>query len=127
MTTNKPEIACWGSFYKGVMQDFGYSEEATKSAAKLDFHGYELSIDPLVRLSDYERLQAEAERLQADHVAERAADKARIDELLGLLRDIQADLLRRGEKDSDGCTVVNLGNGLWCRIDAALSHPKVDA
>ena len=47
--------------------------------------------------------------------------EAERDALLGLLREVQADLLRRGEKDSEGCTVVNLGNRLWCRIDAALA------
>jgi len=35
----------------------------------------------LIRLTDYQRLQAEAKRLQADHEASRAADKARIAEL----------------------------------------------
>ena len=63
MTTNKPEIVAWGSFYRGVMQDFGYNKEATKAAAKLDFHGCTLSIEPLIRLSDYEALQAECTAL----------------------------------------------------------------
>ena len=57
MATNKPEVVSWGIFYKGVMQDFGYNEEAAKAAAELDFHGYTLSIEPLIRLSDYEALR----------------------------------------------------------------------
>lgn len=40
---------------------------------------------PEAPLTDHERLQAEAERLQADHEAERAADRARIAELEGAL------------------------------------------
>jgi hypothetical protein len=62
--TDKPEVVCWGSFYKGVIQDFGYNEKATTDNARLDFHGRELTIEPLIRLTDHE--------------AARAADKARI-------------------------------------------------
>lgn len=58
MTINKPQIVSWGSFYKGVMQDFGYNEAATKAAAELDFHGRTLSIEPLIRLSAYESRMA---------------------------------------------------------------------
>tara|TARA_R110000851_G_scaffold97963_2_gene212189 strand:+ start:68700 stop:69011 length:312 start_codon:yes stop_codon:yes gene_type:complete len=71
--TDKPEVVCWGSFYKGVIQDFGYNEKATTDNARLDFHGRELTIEPLIRLTDHE--------------AARAADKARIAELMGLLND----------------------------------------
>lgn len=39
----------------------------------------------------------------------------------GAWLDIKADLLRRGECESDGGTVVNLGNGLWCRLKDTLS------
>lgn len=75
MTINKPEVVSWGSFYEGVMQDFGYNEEATKAAAELDFHGYTLSIEPLIHLSDYEALQAECHTLKSELAESRANDR----------------------------------------------------
>ncbi len=41
----------------------------------------EINDTPLIRLTDHERLQAETERLQADHEAARAADADLIDRL----------------------------------------------
>lgn len=76
--TDKPEIAAWGSFYKGVMQDFGYNHDATEAAAKLDFYGLKLSIEALIRLTDHED--------------SRAADKARIEELQAALRKIAGEV-----------------------------------
>tara|TARA_R100001039_G_scaffold38896_1_gene42356 strand:- start:900 stop:1133 length:234 start_codon:yes stop_codon:yes gene_type:complete len=46
----------------------------------------------LIRLTDHERLQAEAERLQADHEAARAADKARIKLLEAALNHVRKEL-----------------------------------
>lgn len=54
MTTNKPEVVAWGTFYKGAMQDFDYNREGAERSVKLDFHWRPLSIEPLIRLSEYE-------------------------------------------------------------------------
>ena len=54
----------------------------------------------------------EVNELRASH----AADEVRISELKGLLRKLHSDLLMRAEVDADGVKVVNLSNGLWCRV-----------
>ena len=61
--------------------------------------------------------------LLSDHEAARAADEERISELKGLLRKLHSDLLMRAEVDADGVKVVNLSNGLWCRV-AALAQQE---
>ena len=80
-----------------------------------------------------------------DHEASRAADKARINELLGLLREAR-ELIEHGDfreghcmcggdvsrhTASDGHPPVDAGvyyaGQVMERIDAALSQPKVDA
>lgn len=98
-------------------------------------------LEPLIRLTDHERLQAEAERLQADHESARAADKARIAELeayLALAKDqslaIQAGiqlekentellgLLRECREALAGDGTANRMRALIARIDAALAQ-----
>jgi hypothetical protein len=77
-------------------------------------------------LSLFERDECDVDVVMAsDFEASRAADKARIAELEGLLGDVQVDLLRRSERDSDGCKVVGIGNGIWSRIDAALAQNEL--
>lgn len=66
MTTNKPKVVAWGTFYRGVMQDFAYNRDGAERSVKLDFHQRPLSIEPLIRLSDYEALQAECDGLRKD-------------------------------------------------------------
>ncbi len=70
---------------------------------------------PEAPLTDHERLQAETERLQAA----RAADKARIAELTGLLSDARTDLSNwmAGYAAGDDLTTA-----LIARIDAALAQ-----
>lgn len=97
MTTNKPEVVSWGIFYRGVMQDFGYNEEATKAAAELDFHGHTLSIEPLIRLSDYQRLQAECEKLR-NLLTEAVKDRDEAEYSLGLDLVERIDAAMQGDK-----------------------------
>jgi len=108
--SDKPKVVAWGSFYKGTMQDFGYNEKATMEMTMLDFHGRKLDVYPLIRLSDHE--------------ASRAADKARIKDMERLLRKIHSDLLMRAEIETDGAKVINLSNGLWCRVAALAQQGK---
>jgi len=70
MTASKPEVVAYLNF--GAL---------TGEPIACNDCWSELASEPLIRLTDHERLQAEAERLQADHEAARAADKARIAEL----------------------------------------------
>jgi len=66
-----------------------------------------------------DQAQDEVNELRASH----AADEVRISELEGLLRKLHSDLLMRAEVDADGVKVVNLSNGLWCRV-AALAQQE---
>ena len=60
----------------------------------------------------------------SDHEASRAADKARIKDMERLLRKIHSDLLMRAEIETDGAKVINLSNGLWCRVAALAQQGK---
>ena len=153
---NKPRIAAWGTFYNGTMQDFAYNKEGAERSASLDFHNRNLSIEPLIRLADHEAalagLRADRDqqydmkvkaREQRDAVTSaRAADKARINELLGLLREAR-ELIGHGDFReghcmcggdvsrhiaSDNHSPVDAGvyyaGQVMERIDAALSQPK---
>lgn len=51
----------------------------------------------------------------------------RADELYELLSDIKEDLLERGDVDSDGCIVVNLGNGNWQNLKELLDKSRIEA
>ncbi len=83
MTASKPEVVAYLNF--GAL---------TGEPIACNDCWSELASEPLIRLTDHERLQAEAERLQADHEAERAADKARIAELEAALSDVERDAAR---------------------------------
>jgi len=72
MTASKPEVVAWRALH--CSGDWTLREAPTLPSTGL----YTGDIEGLIRLTDHERLQAEAERLQADHEAARAADKARI-------------------------------------------------
>jgi len=76
---SKPEVVAYMWEHRGrhACVDRAYAEQLMDDGEQ---------VAPLIRLTDHERLQAEAERLQADHEAERAADKARIAELTEALK-----------------------------------------
>jgi len=81
MTASKPEVVAWRALH--CSGDWTLREAPTLPSTGL----YTGDIEGLIRLSDHERLQAEAERLQAA----RAEDKARIEELEAALRLIGRD------------------------------------
>lgn len=72
---SKPEVAAYMWEHRGrhACVDRAYAEQLMDDGEQ---------VAPLIRLTDYERLQAETEMLQAD----RAADKARIAALSEALR-----------------------------------------
>src|SRR5690554_5106743 len=62
MTTNKPEVVAWIWDYRGRhMATTDYSQ-----ALELAEPPYPTEVEPLIRLADYQRLQADTERLQAE-------------------------------------------------------------
>lgn len=83
---------------------------------------------PEVALSERVRPSIEAAPWACEEVkrieAARAADKARIAELEGLLRKVHSDLLMRADVDSDGVKVVNISNGIWRKIAALAQQGK---
>jgi hypothetical protein len=44
-------------------------------------------------------------------------------DLLDLLTAISNDLIMRGTKDKNGNTIIELSNGLWCRLNEVLNKP----
>lgn len=61
MTTNKPEVVAWIWDYRGRhMATTDYSQ-----ALELAEPPYPTEVEPLIRLTDHERLQAKCARLQA--------------------------------------------------------------
>jgi len=72
---SKPEIVAYLWWVRGLCAfvDPAYAEQLMDDGEQ---------VEPIIRLTDHERLQAEAERLQAA----RAADKARIEELTEALK-----------------------------------------
>lgn len=79
--TSKPEVVA-----------VAFPAEAFEGAEGVGLNDYTSRVGvtcptELIRLTDHERLQAETERLQADHEAARAADKARIAELTEVLKN----------------------------------------
>jgi len=83
----------------------------------------ELNDVALIRLIDHERLQAEAERLQA----ECAADKARIAELEECMKYARTVMSVTVRSESISLVCHRSLTDEIARIDAALSQPKVDA
>src|SRR5690554_4896840 len=62
MTTNKPEVVAWRWTYRGRhMATTDYNQ-----ALELAEPPYPTEVEPLIRLADYHRLQADHESLQAE-------------------------------------------------------------
>jgi len=57
MTANKPEVKAWK-----VRDEIFYSKDDAVEASA--FHSRHCDLEPLIRLSDYEALQAECEKLR---------------------------------------------------------------
>ena len=59
----KPKIAAWGIFYEDVLQEFGYTQEATKAIAEEGYGDLNVKVEPIISLSVYEALSAECKKL----------------------------------------------------------------
>lgn len=59
MTTNKPAVVAWK-----VRDEIFHSKEDAVAASA--FHSRHCDLEPLIRLSDYEALQAECEELRQE-------------------------------------------------------------
>ena len=92
MTASKPEVVAYMWEHRGrhACVDRAYAEQLMDDGEQ---------VAPLIRLADHERLQAEAERLQADHeaaIAELQAD-----------RDQQYDMKVKAREQRDVVTAEN--------------------
>ena len=114
--TNKPEVVAYRRPEDGATLDAAWMNEYCDDYTQ-----------PLIRLTDHERLQAEAERLQADHEASRAADKARIAELELLLSDAAQEIEDWGAYAPEYFQEKHDLAGVVARFRAALSQPKEES
>lgn len=100
---SKPEVVAYMWEHRGrhACVDRAYAEQLMDDGEQ---------VAPLIRLADHERLQAEAERLQAVH----AADKARIEELEIKISRLKRELTNQNHALRQRNIALDALHYVWC-------------